>query len=190
MHGSLFHGFKQYVLGRLGVATWNLAVQTAKGSGWYHASSRYPDEELEALITAVAAAEGKAAGAVWEEFGTALVPHLVTLYGAYLLPHWRTLDLLENVEGVVHRTVRMHDKAAEPPRLRPVRISSNEVRIEYASARRLCRLAVGICRGVAAHFDEEIMLAEPQCMLAGATHCVLVVRHTGGNSDAEAQSVP
>jgi hypothetical protein len=176
MHGSLFSGFKQFVVQSHGLATWNAVIHTTGGQGWYLSTHTYPDSELEALVDASATLAGKTPEAVWEDFGAALVPHLVMLYGAYLLPHWRTLDLLENVERVVHRTVRMRDKAAEPPQLRPTRTSPNEVEIEYTSTRRLCGLAVGICRGVAAHYREEVTIAHPECMLTGASRCLLVVR--------------
>lgn len=176
MHGSLFHGFKQFVLRQGGPEQWTAVVQAAKATDWYFATKSYPDEELESLVNAFAAATGTTAAVVWVAFGAAVVPSLVTLYGAYLQPDWHTLDLLENVERVIHRTVRMQDKAAAPPRLVPTRTSPGEVQIEYASDRRLCSFAEGICQGVAAHYGETVTIEHPQCMLTGAPRCLIVVR--------------
>ena len=178
MHGSVFYGFKQFVVGRDGKEVWQAVVRSAGAGGWYFPTNSYPDEELQALVTSAAAAEGRAVGEVWEEFGAAVVPNLLTVYRSYLLSSWRTLDVLENVESVIHRTVRMLDKAATPPHLRVVRPSASEVRIEYSSARRLCLFAVGICRGVAAHFGETITVDHPSCMLRGERSCLIVVRQS------------
>jgi len=176
MHGSLLHGFKQFVLARHGREAWNDVVQAAKVDGWYVATQVYPDKELVGLVEATATRVRSPVPAVLEEFGAAIVPTLVGLYGAFVDPEWRTLDLLVNTESMIHKAIRLRDPAAKPPRLRSQRVSDREVHIEYASKRRLCALAIGICKGVAAHYGETVTVEQPECMERGSPSCRLVVR--------------
>jgi hypothetical protein len=177
MHGSLLHGFKQFAMARGGAAGWDEIARVAGVPGWFKSSERYPDEELKALVAAAAAAWDRSASVILEEFGEALVPTLLGLYGAFVAPEWRTLDVLTNVEVVIHRTVRMRDPVASPPRLQSRRVSEREVQIEYDSDRRLCAMAVGICKGVARHFNEMIAITQPTCMERGDAVCRLVVHY-------------
>jgi hypothetical protein len=113
---------------------------------------------------------------VTAEFGETLAPILLGLYQAFVDPAWRTLDLLMNTETVIHRTVRLRDPLAEPPALRVERVAPDEVHIQYTSSRRLCAIAEGLCRGVAAHYGERITVHQPRCMDRGDPACHLVVR--------------
>ena len=45
----------------------------------------------------------------------------------------------------------------------------------YTSNRRLCALAKGIVRGVAAHYGERILVFDAACTFSGDPHCELVV---------------
>lgn len=176
MHGSLLHGFKEFVRRRYGEAAWNAVVQEAGAGGWYHSTQTYSDEELTALVRALAVREERPVPQLLEDFGAALVPILLVLYKAFLEPHWRTLDLLMNAESVIHRTVRMRDPEAHPPQLFPRWISEREVQIEYRSARRLCAVALGICRGVADHYGDSVLVQQTACMERGDRACLILVR--------------
>ncbi|HEY0710599.1 MAG TPA: heme NO-binding domain-containing protein [Polyangia bacterium] len=175
MHGSILHGFKQFVIGRHGPVIWQAVSKIADGSGWYYSSRVYPDAEFGRLVQAVAAHQSRSEFEVLGDFGIALVPTLIALYSAFLDPSWRTLDLIEHTESVIHRTIRLRDAIAEPPHLRVHRISPVEVQVEYASQRGLCALAEGICRGVAQHYRESIAISQPLCMHRGDATCRLVV---------------
>lgn len=176
MHGSIFFSFKRFVTDRDGAAGWAAVIQSAGVRGWYLATESYPDEELLLLVQATGAREGRSPVAILEDFGAAILPTLLSMYGAFMKPEWRTLDLLLNTESVMHKAVRLLDLNAAPPRLKARRISASEVELEYNSERRLCAFAIGICRGVAAHYGEAIAVEQPACRETGASACRLVVR--------------
>ena len=46
----------------------------------------------------------------------------------------------------------------------------------------MCSVAKGIIRGAARHYDQEILISEPRCMLAGATRCEITVRKVPGGA--------
>ena len=111
-----------------------------------------------------------------ESFGEHIVPGLTSLYGAQIRPEWRALDVIEHTEAAIHVLVRRQNPGAAPPPLRASRIGPDEVRVSYTSARRLCAVARGICRGLGRLFGENLEIEEPSCMLRGDRTCEIVVR--------------
>jgi predicted hydrocarbon binding protein len=177
MHGIVHAEFRDYATARLGMEGWAELLESAGSPGKLHLlSETYPDEELTALVAAMAERTGRPAGAVLEEFGSAIVPGLLRTYGTFVEPTWRTLEVVEHTEQVIHRTVRLQSPGTDPPRLRAERPDRDEVRVLYASPRRLCEFGRGIVAGVAAHFGERVSTDEPLCMHRGDPHCELVVR--------------
>jgi predicted hydrocarbon binding protein len=85
------------------------------------------------------------------------------------------LDLLSNVEPVMHAAVRRRAPLAEPPRLSVERQSEREVLIVYSSPRKLCEFARGLIEGLAQFFDEDVRISETACMHEGAAACRLLV---------------
>jgi len=63
-----------------------------------------------------------------------------------------------------------------PPVLQARRVSPDEVQLTYASARRMCGIAKGLARGLGKEFDEQIVVFETECMLAGAPACQITIR--------------
>jgi len=117
-------------------------------------------------------------------FGEFLAPHLVKVAGPLVDPAWRTLDLVEHTEQLIHAMVRVEKPGAEPPVLEAVRIGPEELHLVYSSRRRLCLLASGMVRGLARHFGETVEIDEPGCMLRGDPFCTFVIRVAGRDTHA------
>ena len=155
MHGSILTMLKRYVQTQYDHSTW---VQLTELAGLANAEfdhkTVYPDEHLYALLGQAAAVAGLSVGEVHEKFGEYLVPDLLYMYQKLLRPEWKTLDLIEHTELVMHRQVRLDHAKNAPPVLDVTRLGPDELFIDYVSARRMSGLAVGIVRGLAAYFDE------------------------------------
>lgn len=174
MHGIVFNQLQKYVTARLGDDAWRSVLEAAdKRGSVYLASTSYPDAELVSLVVAACKITNRPAAAVLEDFGTFLVSDLVQVYGYAIKPEWRTIDLLEHTESSIHTVVRLRDPAAQPPRLVMVRTGPKSVDLTYTSARKLCALAKGIAKGVAAHYREQLHVTETACMLTGASACTM-----------------
>jgi LytS/YehU family sensor histidine kinase len=63
---------------------------------------------------------------------------------------------------------------ALPPRLQAQRVSPTVMRINYDSPRKLCAVARGIARGIAAHFNEQLSVSDEHCMHRGDRECVML----------------
>ncbi len=154
------------------------------GKGRYLPSGVYPDGDAVTLLQAVADARGEPLGETVVRFGEFLAPHLVKVAGSLVDPAWRTLDLVEHTEELIHAMVRTTQPGAEPPVLEAVRVATDELHLVYSSRRRLCGLATGLMRGLAMHYGETVELEEPSCMLRGDPFCSFVVRIKRGETEA------
>ena len=168
---------ERWATGELGAAAWDGAVSHARleGRRW-EADAAYDDADILALVMGLARATGAGPQALLERFGEALAPTLLSAY-AHLIPAgWRTLELIENTEDVIHTALRRDDENASPPLLRTTRRGPDEVLLIYGSGRRMCGFAKGLARGIGAAYGDDIVVTEEQCMLAGDAMCDISIR--------------
>ena len=131
------------------------------------------------MIGGLAEATGRPAEQILGDFGQAMVPGLLELYGFLVNPRWSFIDFLLNTESVIHRGVKLHSPNAKPPELQIERAGPESVLITYRSKRALCPLAKGIVRGAADHYKVEITITEERCMLRGDPECLITVSEGG-----------
>jgi hypothetical protein len=174
MHGIIHLELQNFVVERHGEAAWRTLLEQAGLSGEIYTPLRsYPDEQIMRLVMAAVELTSIDVSVLLEAFGAFLAPRYIALYGKLLKPEWRTLDVLENAENTIHRVVRLREPGALPPRLQATRLSPNAISMTYDSPRKLCAVARGIARGIAAQFGERIAIAEHRCMLRGDSECVM-----------------
>jgi len=177
MQGIIFSELKKYVDTKFGGDTWRVLLKEAGlGSRLYMPVQAYPDQEAVAIVRAAARATGKEVSAILEDFGEFIAPDLMSMFKAMIRPEWKTLDLIENIEGTIHKAVRVQNPGAKPLELKCSRPGTHEVVITYSSPRKMCAVAKGIVRGVARHYHERIAISEPKCMLKGSPSCEIRVR--------------
>jgi predicted hydrocarbon binding protein len=175
--------FQRFVIGRFGRDTWPVLVARAEvglPDALLPVDHTYPDESLMAMVPVASEMTGIAVPELLEQFGTAIAPALLRVYAPLISPAWRTLDVIEHTERAIHRVVRQRRADAAPPELKVERTADDAISIDYRSHRRLCAVAVGIVRGLAAKFDERIQIEHRECMHRGDERCLIaVVRRTG-----------
>lgn len=177
MHGIIHAEMKKFVVGAHGAGVWdNLIKEAGIKNASYLTTATYPDKEAAALVTTAAKLLNVSPAVVMEGFGEFIVPHLIQIYKGLIRPEWKTLDLLENVESVIHTAVRFRDPGMAPPKLAATRTNAREVVMTYSSSRAMCSVAKGIAKGVAKHYGERLDIKETSCMLKGASSCTLVFK--------------
>ncbi len=180
MTGAIFLELKKYVDSKFGGNTWSQLLASADlPDKEYSVLAEYPDAEAFALVGAAVNATGKPAPAILEDFGVFIAPDLLEMFWGAIQPEWKTLDVIEHTERTIHSVVRLKNPGARPPELQVTRPARDEVLIDYRSARRLCALARGICRGLAGHFKEKVAITESECMHEGDSRCLISVRLVG-----------
>jgi len=177
MHGVVFGELQRFVSDAHGTAGWAALLDKAGlGSKVYLAVEEYPDTEIGALVKAAAEMTGRAPAEILESFGEFIVPSLLKMYGHLLKPNWKTLDVINHTEGTVHTVVRVKNPGAKPPLLKTRPEGKDTVVLIYHSPRRMCSLAIGIGRGLARHFHENVTIRETECMHKGANSYVIIFK--------------
>ena len=179
MHGLIFFYLQKFAdVAAAGSTSWKgVRSSVTTTASKFLPSGSYPDADAVAILSSIADTTGRPLPSILEEFGQFLAPHLVKVASPVVDPAWRTLDLIEHTEAIIHTMVRSTTPGAAPPVLETVRQSPDELHLVYSSARRLCPLAVGLMRGIAAHYGETIRIEEPSCLLRGDPFCSFVVEH-------------
>lgn len=176
MLGLIFHELSRYVTAKLGAQAWpKLQSAALTSSKVYLATQSYPDAELVKLVTTAASMANLPVPAVLEDFGQFIAPSLLRMAGLMIDPKWKTLDLLENTEGTMHKMIRRANTSADPARLSAVRRGPKELALSYRSERKLCPVAKGVIKGVAAHYHERVSILETKCMTKGAPACEMTI---------------
>jgi len=188
VHGLIFFYMQKFAdLLATGTATHaGLRSSVVRGTARYLPSGVYDDAEAVAVLQSIAEGINEPLPGVLSRFGEFLAPHLVKVAGPLVDPSWRSLDLIEHTESLIHSMVRTTKPGAEPPVLETVRVGADELQLVYSSRRRLCTLAAGVMRGVARHFGETLELEETSCMLRGDPFCSFTVRRTGADTRSAA----
>lgn len=176
MHGFILSELECFTAEALGAPAWREILRDAGlGDRAYVAFSSYPDHELRDIVVAAARRTGVGVDRVLFDFGRFLAPDLVRNYRHLLDPQWRTLDVVEHTELLLHRIVTPSDPHASVPRLAVSR-DENGVSVAYRSRLGLCALARGAVVGLADSFHEHVSVREPLCVLRGAPECTIQVR--------------
>jgi hypothetical protein len=156
VHGSIFFLLKKFVVSHFSEAVWNELNREAGTAGKsFEITKNYPIEDIGAIVGAASRHTGASVNELKEKFGEYLVPDLFQLYASYLQPHWKTMDVLEHTERVMHGAVRKLNSTANPPVLNVSKVSDELLIIDYHSRRRMGSLAVGIIKGIARYYGEQ-----------------------------------
>ena len=179
MHGTIFTLLKRYVQTQYDHSTWVRLVELSglQAADFNHRDV-YPDAHMYALVGQAAEMTGIPAEELQEKFGEYLVPDLLYMYQKLIDPAWRTLEMLEYTETIMHTRVRADDAGYAPPVLDVQRLGPREVMVEYISARRMGALVVGIIRGLARYFDEEDVIEVTPTTSENGEHVRILVRRT------------
>ncbi|MEY4565388.1 MAG: hypothetical protein RLY14_358 [Planctomycetota bacterium] len=186
MHGLIIVQIQKFAQQTIGAQKWRAALEEAglEGSS-FSAGSVYDDSQALGLVVLAAQTLGAPVDEVVESFGRFLATELIRLYQRVIKPEWKTLEIIENTETFIHSAVRAGNPGAAPPVLDAIRISDNELHLLYSSDRKLCRLAIGIIKGLADHFQEIIEIYQDSCMNEGAAFCSFRLRRTSVRHDTE-----
>ena len=176
MHGILYKGLKDLIVDRYGRDVWSeVRSEAGVGSKLYLPVNTYEDHELFELVEATAAVLDQDTTAILEPFGENIAAQLLDTYGNLVDADWTAIDLVEHTEEHIHTVLRAHNPELMPPELECHREDTDRVTVRYQSERRLCRVAIGIVRGIGAHYEEDLTISERHCMHSGDPYCELVV---------------
>jgi predicted hydrocarbon binding protein len=185
MHGLFFFFIKKFAETRAATVSEDASLQVReliRRSATFLPDGSCPDSDAIGLLQAVSDATGEPLEQTHATFGEYVAPHLIRVARPLIDPSWRTLDVVAHADAMIRAMVHDQQDYAEPPTHETVRISETELHLVYMSQRKMCAVATGIMRGLAAHFRETIQIEESACMCRGSPFCSFVIRRLGSDS--------
>jgi len=180
MYGFMYVELERYIVTHIGPEAWqDTCRQATGGRSSFTATESYDDADFLALVRSASRVSSVELPGLLEDFGAFLIPTLIASHASDVAPATNALDVLANAEQHV-RTARLIDRDIMPPPVRAERVSEREVRIHYASSRKICCLARGLARGVLRHYGEIGSVKETACMHRGAPACIIMVKRLAG----------
>lgn len=177
MYGMFFVELFRFAKVKFGEDAWDNALkESGLGPRVYTASGEYPDEEIFVLLSAFSKIKGVPVSTVLEDFGEFWAEGLLKVYGPFVNPDWKLLDLIENTESLIEKSVRSRRDKEEAPGMKVSRKGSDEIIISYFDPRKMCGLVKGLAKGFAKHYDEKVQVTETSCMLKGDPVCEISVK--------------
>jgi len=178
MKGIVFNLLEEVVRREYGEDTWDDLLSAARLEGAYTSLGTYPDDHLGQLVAAASAALHQPGAAVIRWFGRSALPLLAQKYPDFFAGHTSARPFVLTLNDIIHPEVRKLYPGALIPEF-DFDTSSEEVLVMgYRSPRKLCALAEGLIEGAAAHYQEKVLIAQPQCMLRGDEQCVFHLSFT------------
>jgi tRNA A-37 threonylcarbamoyl transferase component Bud32/predicted hydrocarbon binding protein len=172
MHGLILVQLQKFAHQAIGPDIWREALaKEGLNQQSFSSGSVYEDSKAIEQIVLASSILGIPVDQVVESFGVFISKELIRLYQRVIKPEWKTLDIIENTETFIHSAVRAGNPGAVPPVLDAIRISDNHLQLLYSSDRKLCKLAIGIIKGMSSHFQEVIEIHHDSCMHKGDPYC-------------------
>ncbi len=156
VHGSIFFLLRKFVIRFYDEKMWlELNVDANTGIQDFLMTESYPLVMMNNVVDAASARSGIPIEDLKKSFGEFLVPDLFQLYKSFIDPSWKTFEMLEYTEGIMHNNVRRLNSTAAPPILHVTKINTDTLLIDYHSKRRMGSLAIGIINGIAKYYKED-----------------------------------
>lgn len=182
MKGIIFTTLSDMVEEKYGLATWQSLLDKTKpeNEGAYTAGGTYSDVELSSLIHELSQEIKVDVSELMESFGEYMFPVLAQKY-TYFIPEGTNLkDFLKSIDSIIHIEVRKLVPDSQLPEIQYIDPCTDELIMLYRSPRKLCHLAVGLTKGAAKYFNENIQIKQTKCMHNGEDHCRLEVTFLTG----------
>ena len=118
MKGIVFNLLEEVVIAQHGEAAWDNLLEATGLPGSYTSLGSYPDEEIEKLVVAGAAALKMPPADVLRWFGREAMPLLAQRYPHFFVEHHSTLPFVLSVNNIIHPEVRKLYAGAHCPHFR------------------------------------------------------------------------
>jgi hypothetical protein len=172
MKGIVFNLLEQAVVEEHGEDTWDALLEAAGVDGAYTSLGNYPDEELGRLVSAASAALETPPEDVVRWFGRTALPLLAQQYPQFFDPHTSSRSFMLTLNDIIHPEVRKLYSGAEVPVFTYYPAPDDALLMGYKSTRKLCHFGEGLIEGAAAHYNEDVLVEQPKCVLRGDDQCL------------------
>ena len=166
MKGTIFKHLEAYIVEVGGYESLELILEQVEleSTRPFVGPLFYPDSDLLSIFGAACQHFSLEPGATLQSFGEFLFHRLAADSPHFLRGVDTVVEMLHQVDGVIHVEVKKLSPESYLPRLRCETLGEGKVLMTYQSDRKLCQLFVGLARGAAQHFRQTMRETELACM--------------------------
>jgi hypothetical protein len=178
MKGIVFSEFLEMVESEFSPEVADEIIVAAKlpSGGMYTSVGTYDHGEMIALVAQLSEKTGTPSADLVQTFGAHLFGRFVELYPTFFEGVRGTFDFLSQIEEHVHAEVRKLYPDAELPTFETSRPDPGTLEMIYRSRRPFADLALGLIRGCAGHYDEDLAIEQLDLSEDGRTHVRFTLR--------------
>lgn len=178
MKGMVFTEFVEMVENQFSpeMADQIIVAANLPSGGMYTSVGTYHHGEMIALVELLSEKTDIPSADLIEAFGTYLFGRFFEQHPAFFEDMHCTFDFLSQIEEHVHQEVRKLYPDAELPTFETNRPDADTLEMTYRSRRPFADLALGLIRGCASHYDENLAIEQVDLSEDGRTHVRFTLR--------------
>jgi predicted hydrocarbon binding protein len=180
MKGIFFVQLKNYILTRYGEKVWNDIFKQAKigSTQLYFSSQVYDEEDFFRIIKTMLKFTGQTPEKFFENLGEHITPYFLNTCKPIMNPKWKSLDVIEHFQEFNYHLLQTGEESINTGTFVCKRLDENHAFFTYQSPRKLCAAIAGLIKGIAAHFNESLLIQQSECMLEGFPECRFHITRT------------
>jgi hypothetical protein len=156
MKGVIFNVFENFIVETFDEESWEAVLDDNDSDGVFVSPKTYDDQTFMNLVTSAITLKNLVPGDAIRLFGKYLLPVLMKNGGDLVSHYTNSLELLLELDSIIHVEVRKLMDGAEPPKFTVKQLDDTTVSIHYQSKRNLPDLVEGLIEGSAAFFGELV----------------------------------
>ena len=184
MKGMVFRSFQGFVEREFSEVLVDdmLSLESLESQGAYTSVGYYPHSEFLSLVVHVSEATQIPISKLVKSFGAALFKDLASAHAEMIAGYQSPIELLSEIESVIHVDVRKLYDNSELPRFDvQQRDGDRQIKLEYSSSRPFADLAEGLIYGCLDHYGlKESSSVLREDIQPDGTHSVFNVRTDDG----------
>lgn len=157
MKGIIFTEFMELVEAHFGLDILDQVLEASNDEGIYTSVGSYDHHSLVKLIVNLSKTTDIPAEKLQEVFGESVFLNLLgTMPKHKLKPSSSCLEFIHDVEEYIHVEVRKLYPDANPPKFEFISETETQLVMNYKSARCMGHVCLGLIKGCAKHFSQEV----------------------------------
>ena len=162
MKGMIFTEFLEMVETRFSVEVVDEILDACRlaSGGSYTSLGTYDHSEILAMVDHLAKVTKESPETLQALFGEYLFARLAASHAQFLHGIASSFDLLQKVQSFIHVEVCKLYPDASPPQVHCELMDAHRMQVHYRSYRPFAALALGLIRGVAAHYGEKVAIKQ------------------------------
>jgi len=176
MKGLVFTELLEYVEENFGFDMLDKIIEDAKleNNGAYTQAGNYEFDELLKLVVSISKESGIEIPKLLEIFGEHMFVRLTSLNPELKSKFNSSLDLISNVDQIIHPEVEKLYPGADLPTFHEIERSEDTLVVDYISNKHLEHFGIGLMRGCAKNFNEDLDISYE--VLADSTRFTIKIK--------------